>query len=331
MYNTKEKQKIIDFIYTSTNMNKLRYKILEMEDDLQLLLTGKYKISPNFSGISSLLIFMKDKKNKYGILIDRKSLHYDIYKVDPNAVDFYSIIIDIGEDIYKGTIFDGTYMIQPNRKLFIITDCLYFCGKNMNEKDIDTKLLEIKKYLEENYDSNDLENSIELTTNKLTDLKDTEKLILNDIKKVNKTIPIRGVIFYPEYTNMRLLFLFNNELKEKKNQETSKNEISYILNSKDVVKATFEMRRTKIYDVYNLFLIHKNNNEDVYKYVKIDIAYIPTIECSKKYRKLTENGNILVDCDYLPNKNVWLPQEENKMKKYPTDMNELNFIEKIIN
>jgi len=328
MITEEEKEQFIDFIYSSTNMNKLRYKILEIDEDLQLLLNGRYKIAPNFSGTSSLLIFMKIKKKRYSMIIDRKSLFYDINRVDPNKVDIQLINVDIGEEIYKGSIFDGTFLVQSNRKIFIITDILIFCGKNMSDKNMDIKLMEIKTYLDEHFDSNDENNAIELSVNKLTDLKDTEKLILNDIKKVNKTIPIRGVIFYPEFTNMRLLFLFNNELRDKKTSE-NKNEMQYEFHSDKSIEITFEMRRTKIYDVYNLFLISKKTNEDVYKYIKIDIAYIPTIECSKKYRKLTEDKNILVICKYLPDKNVWLPINEDKNNKYPTNMNGLNFIEKI--
>jgi len=272
---------------------------------------------------------MKIKNKKYSFIIDRKCLFYDVNRINLNNVVFQQINVDVGEEIYKGSLFDGTYLVQTNRKLFLITDCLLFCGKNIINKNMDAKLMDVKNYLDKNYNSENENNFIELSVNKLTDLKNAEKLILNDIKKVNKTIPIRGVIFYPEYTNMRLLFLFNNELKNKQNFE-SKNEIQYEIHSDKPIEAIFEMRRTKIYDVYNLFLISKKNNEDEYKYVKIDIAYIPTIECSKKFRKLTEDKNILVLCKFLPEKNVWLPINEDKNTKYPTDINKLDFVEKII-
>jgi hypothetical protein len=52
-------QKIIDYIYSTTEISRFKYKILEYENDLNILTTQKYYISANFSGTSSLLVFIK--------------------------------------------------------------------------------------------------------------------------------------------------------------------------------------------------------------------------------------------------------------------------------
>lgn len=311
---------LINYIYSSVNMNKLKYKILEFDNDLETLLEKKYYISPNFSGSSTFLVFMKTSYDRLSFIVERKKLFYNIQQVNINEVNIIKIYLDLGYDIYNGTIFDGTFLIQPNRKIFIITDCLLLNGKTMDQIDISTKLNKIKQFIEDNYNEN-YDNSIEITTNKLTELKDAEKLINVDIVKVNKTIPIRGIIFQPEFTGTKLIFLFNNEMKNKQ-QINDKINCHYFIKSNKPINAIFHMRRTTIYDVYNLYLDNDN------KYKKIDIAYIPTIECSLLCRKITEKENVIMNCEYINNKNLWKPIE--KTDKQITKFKELNFEEEEI-
>ena len=112
--------------------------------------------------------------------------------------------------------------------------------------------------------------------------------------------------------------VINNQSNEKKTKKT----IEYNVKTDEQIYVIFEMRKTDIIDVYKLYLIEKikAGTKTCIKHKKIDIAYIPTIECSLMCRELYKKNNvekILVKCKFVNNKEKWQPIEENHERKYP--------------
>ena len=66
--NIKIKKQLIFNIYNSINLSKFKYKLIEYENQLELLNHNKYMISPNYNGINCLLIFMKLGSKYYSFL-----------------------------------------------------------------------------------------------------------------------------------------------------------------------------------------------------------------------------------------------------------------------
>ena len=80
------------------------------------------------------------------------------------------------------------------------------------------------------------------------------------------------------------------------------------------VTAVFRMKKTDIIDVYNLYLgtTIKKGDKKLFKYQKIDIAYIPTKECSyfcKDAFSKIYTDSLLVRCKYEKEKSRWIPVE----------------------
>ena len=161
------KQQLINWVFSTVNISTFKYEVIQFHSELPQLLKQKYYVSANFSGTNCLLIFNKFKDKYYSYLIDRKTLSYNIDKVDIHNVKTTNIKVKLDVSIYDGTIFDGIFVITKNEKLFIITDVYYFKGQDYTKTHIDTKLLTIYTYLESNYDTNDKDNNLVLSVNKL--------------------------------------------------------------------------------------------------------------------------------------------------------------------
>jgi len=367
---------IINFIYTNVDLSKFRFKLLENEDDLKLL-GENFQVSPNFSGLNCLMVFLKIKKNKYSVLIDRKTLNYKRALVKIENVHIIPFNLELDDSIYNGSIFDGTYITQQNRKVFIITDVYYFRGENIENDKLSNKLININAYFNSNYSVLEKKNELEIMTNKIDPIVKAEKLIKELIPKI-KTLPIRGIVFYPEISGTKLIYLFNSELKFnrfEKNDKTKFNEIKhieinneikhneikhdeikydeikhdeikhkeinndkiehikeekkkvrYISKTDDEIIITFEMRKTSMPDVYNLYLIDDKNELKKKILKKIDIAYIPTKQCSFMCRELIKQNileRLLMKCKFDTEKEKWIPVEKNNINKIPSTINEI--------
>lgn len=203
------KQQLINFIYDRCNLFNFKYDSLEVESELPQLISKTYYVSANFSGSSCLLVFAKIKDRYHQFLVDRKTLSYNIKKVDIKNVKITPIKVNLDVDIYQGTIFDGTFVQTKNDKTFIITDVYLFKGQDLTKSHLDSKLLTVRTYLESNY-KEDKSNDIIITVNMLFPLDQTRHLIDKVIPKI-KNFLIRGICFYPEISGTKLLYKFGNE------------------------------------------------------------------------------------------------------------------------
>lgn len=319
-------QDVIDYLYSVVNISKFRYKILEFEEDLDLI-SDNYFLSPNFSGLNCLMIFVEINKKNHSYLIDKNTLKYRRSHVVLEDVKSYPINVKLERTIYYGSVFDGILVQQKNKKLFIITDVYQFRGKNIEDEKINLKLMNIKTYFDSVYNPSS-SNDIEISINKLYPITHIEKMVTVDIPK-NKTIPIRGIVFYPEISDTKLIFLFNNKIKsDEVKKEVRKPKIRLICKTDEPVIITFEMRKTNIPDVYKLFLIEeiKREGKKVLMCKKIDIAYIPTKQCSFMCReliKMSSNEKVLMNCKYDKEKEKWVPIGKETTKKIPSFVSEI--------
>ena len=203
------KQQLINYIYDRCNLFNFKYDSLEVESELPQLISKTYYVSANFAGSSCLLVFAKIKDRYHQFLVDRKTLSYNVKKLDISGVKITQVKLNLDVDIYQGTIFDGTFVQTKNEKTFIITDVYLFKGQDLTKSHLDSKLFTVKTYLESNY-KEDKNNTIYLAVNMLFPLEKTRHLVESVIPKT-KNFSIRGICFYPEVSGTKLLYKFGNE------------------------------------------------------------------------------------------------------------------------
>lgn len=350
------KQQLINYIYSTVELSNFKYKIIEYESDLPLLLKQKHYISANFSGSNCLLVFIKIKDNYYSYIIDRRTLSYNQHQVNLDLVKIYQVSIRLDNSIYDGSIFDGilVHNNQNRTRTFVITDIYTFRGRSMVTDKIQYKIMSLVAYLKANL-KEDKMNNLNLTVNKLYDVDKIENL-LKDIPNM-KNYNIKGISFYPEMSGTKLIFMIDNDNRtsNSKNENTKQNvkfdlktnlkndrseqkvdneyqdrkvAIRYICKSDDPVYATFELKKTKDIDVYKLYLVEtvKRDNKTILKSKKMGIAFVPTIECSTLCREefiKNINSRVLMKCKFISDKNKWEPIEIDKTAKYPTNLSDV--------
>lgn len=208
-------QVYVDHVYNSVDISRFRYELLEFKSGLQQLLEKKFFVSANYSGSNCLLVFCKIMDKYYQFLIDRKTLSYNSKKVNYDLVKLTHVDINLDINIYKdrGTIFDGIFIINNNKKTFVITDVYLFKGEDTTNTPINMKLLSVSTYLnsvykfERDFGKN---NEMKIIVNKLYDLNSIEDLINVKIPE-EKEFLIKGVCFFPEQSGTRLIYMFDNK------------------------------------------------------------------------------------------------------------------------
>lgn len=286
LYNSADqfKKQLIDYIYSSVNISKFKYELLQFDSELSQLLKQKYFVSVNFSGSNCLLIFTKIKDKYYSYLIDRKTLSYDVQRIDISKVKTTNIKVKLDHSVYLGTIFDGIYIQNKDEKLFVITDIYMFRGEDFTNTHLDTKLLTIFSYLKSNYDDGDKDNNIILSVNKLFDFEKTSHLINTVIPNMKNT-SIRGICFYPEISGTKLIYLFGNEDRSTENaynqtnlnNSTNLNTVSQrhtLSNFVQPEQQTQNIAKTPAKVVRTIYVPKKNKSDSDYTFEmkKTDIA-----------------------------------------------------------
>lgn len=353
------KQIVVNYIYYNDNfdLSKYRFKIIEKNDDVDILRKQMHFISPNYDGLPCLLvIFNKDDMN-YIYMINRKSLVYNISQVISQNIIIYPMSICVDTSLFNGTIFDGIFISQTHT--FIITDVYLLCGKNMSNILITEKLSKISSFIKKShaYDNQILKFQI----NKLYDMKniidllrkmksDEQKYNIDNhdenIDKTNKSMrniyPSKGIVFYPSKSGTKNIYIFSikneniehaeshykkykiNKIDDKKqtNYSNLKKKITYKCNVSYQICVIFDMIKTEIPDVYKLFLTN-NKKENIF----IDIAYIPTLELSKNFMTNFKNINSnFVNCKFDKDKNKWIPIDFVTSCKSPQNIDEIREI-----
>lgn len=235
------RQQLINFIYDRVNLSNFKYDSLEVESELPQLISKNYYVSANFSGSSCLLVFAKIKDKYHQFLVDRKTLSYNVKKVDIKNVKIIPVKINLDLDIYQGSIFDGIFVQGKNDRTFIITDVYLFKGQDQTKSHLNSKLFTIKTYLESNY-KDDKNNDLTVTVNMIFPMDKTRHLIENVIPKI-KNFLIRGICFYPEISGTKLLFKFGNENENNLKQPTNQLNQSNQQNQSNLTFSLFQKKQ----------------------------------------------------------------------------------------
>lgn len=316
------KRQILNYLYTSIDMKRYKYTIIDKFEDLEVLKKDQYFVSHNFCGVNCFLVFVKIYDTYHSVLIDRKTVLYNMNDSVIEKANVFPIKIRLGDDIYLGSIFDGIYV--ESQKHFIITDVLHLFGRSLTEDNLQYKLINVKAFLDATMKSDNILNTISLRINKLYNLAEIEKVI-NDPLFTTKNVT-RGLVFYPAISGTKLIYI-------NKNTERTVNILpqKYTIKTSKEITATFEIKQTSTIDVYNLYLACKitKDNKPVLVSKKIDLAYIPTISCSQLCRSIFETPNntkkpYLVICKFLNDKQKWMPLKLDDTKHHPTLISELS-------
>ena len=223
-------KQLVGRVYAETDISKFRYDMLNYEQDLQKLLKQKYYVTINFCGTNSLLVFTKFHDKFYSFTIDRQTLSYNFSKVDFSKTKINLVNLSLDDQIYNGTIFEGILIKRYNLDdLYIISDVYKFCGKDVSKEKINFKLLNIIGYLKNNYDKNLTSNSVELAVNKLFQLNEFDKFYKEILPKT-KNLKYRGICFYPEVSDTKLIF--NNVQENFKQNNQFRENINHNNNAK---------------------------------------------------------------------------------------------------
>ena len=213
-------KQLVGVIYSLNNISKFRYEQIQYESHLSKLLRTKFFASINFCGTSCLLVFTKLSGKFYVFTVDRSTLSYNFNKIDYSSIKMDMRTLRLDPTIYMGTIFDGILIkIHGKEDVFVISDVYNFKGIDYTSTKLEDKLELIKDYLRENYDETQIENNIRLVLNRLYPLEKTGYLV-EKVMPTIKEFKFRGLCFYPEISECKQIFLFNNE--EKTNNPVNK-------------------------------------------------------------------------------------------------------------
>ena len=312
------KQKIIDYLYSSMNLSKHRFIMLNNVNKLEFLRDNEHYISPNFKGFNYFLLFMNldinGEKRKFCVAIDRRKLSYHKDQVEIKTVFMVKIHMKVSDSIFNGTIFDGKLIESSNKFIFLIQDSFYLMGKKILDMEMSQKMGHLDNILKLHFsDPNVCENFL-VKINKLCDYEGLENLI--NIVLPNCDIPIQGLVFFPKYSGVSIIHI--EKKSEKIDIETNQNQI--IENkSYDIIYNFANFLRERIYsyekgDKTKKFWLSKSNIPDVYNLSekedseRLGIAHIPNIKISHMCNeKMKDTKPVKFNCVYHTKFKKWIP------------------------
>jgi len=311
------KQKIIDYVYSKLNLSNHRFNMLN-KMKLEFLSNNEHYVSPNFKGFNYFLIFMNletnGEKKKYCIAIDRRKLSYHIDHIELKSVFMAKIHMKVSESIFNGTIFDGKLIESSDKFIFLIQDCFYLMGKKILDMEMSQKMGHLDNILKIHFSDPNVCDNFSIKLNTLCKYDGLENLIDNILP--NCSIPTHGLVFYPKYSGISIIYIvkkFNKVDIETNQVQNSESKTFDMINNFDkYIKNrvySFEngpktriywLSRTNIPDVYNLS--EKEDSE------KLGIAHIPSIKTSHLCdEKIKENKPIKFNCVYYTKFKKWIP------------------------
>ena len=360
--NNSIKSKIIDYIYSKINLMNYRYIILNTVKKLLFLKNNIHYMSPNYKGKNYLLIINIINNIKYCVLLERKQLSYHKNKIKINKLKFYLISNDIIiknnssdtiNELYNGTIIDGKLLYHNNKNIFLIQDCYYLMGNNLTNMKMNLKLDLLDSVIKSHFKYNDQENFINfpdyLNINEYNDEKLIFKLnklynyddLINIINKINTNYKIvSGLIFYPYFSGINIIYIDKNNLINNNNDNDNDNnndtdndndnDNDNTIISNDIINNTDNYDTINIMDNYVDFLKTKkysyelNNKQkilwldkslipDVYNISetvngpRLGIALIPNLKISYLCDNLIIDKPKKFLCVFYDKFNKWIP------------------------
>ena len=203
------KDVLLDYIYDKIDVGAHRYVPIQDMSNIYPLKIKKHYVTANSCGINSFMIFTKKNNKHYNHIIDRRSISYKRSALDKSIVRITQFKSGVDIKYYDGTIFDGillnSNLTNNDKQIFIITDVFNLCGKNMLQMDYKIKMNLLLNFLPTITNNED----IELVIHRPYEINQIQTLfqesIKNDIKKYN----IKGITFFPEFSDKKLIYIFD--------------------------------------------------------------------------------------------------------------------------
>lgn len=312
------KNKIIDYLFSSIDISKYRYNILENTQQLYHLKLNEHYVSPNFKGYNYFLIFNRHNNVPYCVAVDRKNLSYHRDKVDIKKLPIFKIKMLANQSIFRGTIMDCKLI----KNIMMIKDCFQIMSNTIIDMDMLDKMIYLDTIIINQFQK-DYCSNFSLKINKLYRYNMLNDMINNIIPNCN--FDIQGLIFLPKKSGISIIFVDKkNQPSEGRVEITNNNNTSSIMtpnynnssihmihDMKDFLlsrsysyesngkQMNLYVEKTNIMDVYNIY-------EDKDTYNKLGIAHIPSMKISQYC-----NDNIidkhLCKCIYHKEFNKWIP------------------------
>ena len=306
------KNKILDYLFNTINLSKLRYGILDSIQRLKYLQENEHYVTPNYKGINYFLLFTTIMNKQYAVLINRKKLSYHRNQVDIKNVFIVKIQVNTNMNIFTGTIFDGKIIKKENKYHFLIHDCFSIMGKKILDMEMDQKMLYLNDVINSNLSINSCDN-FTFKLNKLYKYNEIPDLI-------EKIIPLcciesNGIIFYPKQSGNSIIHI--ERKLEKITIESSQNEV---IESKtfDLIYNFTDFLKSRVYSYekenkHKIFLISKTSIPDVFELYnkkdepKVGIAHIPNLKISHYCENNINTPFTRVNCVYSVDFDKWIP------------------------
>lgn len=268
---------LVEWIYDSIDISKYNFKMLKDESDLSNILTNKYYLSGNYSGVNCLLVFTKLKGKFYSFVVERKMLSYSVDKIDWENLRITNVNVMVDQAIYNGTVFDGIYFSRGDVCRFTITDAYRFKGSDYSVIDLKLKLNEFKCYFERigsqinRTGEQNKRITVEIDINQIYDIFDFDNVI-NTKLHTGGTMP-RGICFYPEKSGTKLIFNYdhkpnilfssnNNDIDNDNNHNNNDNNDNNNDNNYNNRNKLRESTKSSRSDNSDDFDNNKNNNQN---------------------------------------------------------------------
>lgn len=306
------KNNILDYLFNTINLSKLRYGMLDNVLKLKFLQENEHFVTPNYKGINYFLVFTTIHHKLYAVLINRKKLSYHRNQIDMKTIFIAKIQIITNQNMFTGTIFDGKIIQKDNKYHFLIHDCFFLMGKKISDMDMDNKFLYLNDIINTNLTNNSCEN-FTFKLNKLYHYNELPELITKIIP--NCGINSNGIIFYPKQSGNSIIHIEKKidkiSIQSSQNENIENKTHDLIFNFKEFLesrtysyekeskKKIFYISKTLIPDVYNLY-----NKKDE---PKIGIAHIPNLKISHYCLNNIISPFTKVNCVYYAEFDKWIP------------------------
>lgn len=305
------KIKILDYLYNTLNLSKLRYGMLDNIQKLTFLQDNEHYVTPNYKGLNYFLIFINIMDKQYAILINRKKLSYHRNQVDMRTVFIVKFFVNTNSNMFLGTIFDGKLIQKDGNHYFLIHDCFCMMGKKILDMEMNQKMNYLNDIINSNL-SNNVSDNFSFKLNKLYTYNDLPEIIEKVIPECG--ISSNGLIFYPPKSGNSIIHIEKRiekiGIQSSQDEKVDNKSYDLIFNFTDFLKSRIYSYENE--NKHRIFYISKTDIPDVYNlYSKKDtpkegIAHIPNLKIS---HYCSENINIMtkVNCVYCSKFDKWIP------------------------
>ena len=264
------KIRILKYLHSSGINLNTKHEHISGETELNAIRDGDYLICPRYSGTRSWIIFFKCDVTDVYYAINFPKRNYP----KKDQIVIYPIEISVKPTLYNGTIMEGIYFKMDDKRYLVIDEVYKYAGEDFYLKPKEDRL----DFLTKQFKS-------DVTITAKFNLLVSQYYMINrdSLKELNDNIKsnpsIQEIIFYPKLYGKKIY--------------------SYTIINADLVDNVIRLcqlylEKTGSPDVYNIYYANSDK--------KIDIAYIPDIQTSKKCKqwfKDAKNQNFLLNVEWI--------------------------------